>query len=257
MAAHATMRMVEREALVFRKLWRGSVFSSFLMPVLFLAAMGVGLGTMVDQHSGSVGGVDYVAFVAPGLLAATGTLVAAGESLWPILGGIKWQRTMHAMVATPVGPNDVFLGHVIWAAVRTLITATAFVIVATPLGGVISPWGILAIPAAALTATAFSAPLAAFSATQESDLAFPLIMRLGIIPLFLFSGTFFPISQLPRWIQPLAVCSPLWHGVELCRAATTGHGDLPVLVGHIAVLCAFIAAGAWWGRRTFTKRLAA
>jgi lipooligosaccharide transport system permease protein len=256
-AAHPTLRSVEREARVFRRLWRGSVFSSFLSPLLFLAAMGVGLGTLIDQHSGGAGGVDYVAFVTPGLLAATAVMVAAGESLWPILGGIKWQRTMQAMVATPIGPNDVYRGHVIWAGMRTVISATAFVIVAAPLGGVISWWGILAIPAAALTATAFSAGLAAFAATQDSDLAFPLIMRLGIIPLFLFSGTFFPISQLPAWVRPIAVCSPLWHGVELCRAATTGQGNLPALVAHVAVLAAFIGAGAVWGNRTFTRRLAA
>jgi lipooligosaccharide transport system permease protein len=248
--------MVEREALVFRRLWLGSVFTSLLAPVLFLAAMGVGLGTLIDQHAGGAGGVDYVAFITPGLLAASATMVAAGESMWPVLGGLKWQRTMHAMVATPMGSGDVYDGLIIWAAIRTLISATAFVAIATLFGGVISPWGILAIPAAALTATAFSAPLAAFSATQDSDLPFALIMRLGIIPLFLFSGTFFPISQLPAWARPIAVCSPLWHGVQLCRAATTGQADASALLVHLAVIGAFIAAGAWWGRRTFARRLA-
>jgi lipooligosaccharide transport system permease protein len=249
--------MVEREALVFRRLWLGTVFTSLLAPVLFLAAMGVGLGTLIDQHAGGAGGVDYVAFITPGLLAASATMVAAGESMWPVMGGMKWMRTMHAMVATPMSPTDVYLGHVIWAAIRTLISATAFIAVATLFGGVISPWGILAIPAAALTATAFSAPLAAFAATQDSDLPFALIMRLGIIPLFLFSGTFFPVSQLPAWGRAIAVCSPLWHGVQLCRAATTGQGDLPALAVHLVVVCAFIAAGAWWGRHTFARKLAA
>jgi lipooligosaccharide transport system permease protein len=120
-----------------------------------------------------------------------------------------------------------------------------------------SPWGVFAIPASALCGAAVAAPIAAFSATQETDVTFSLIMRLGIIPLFLFSGAFFPISQLPEWAQKLAVLSPLWHGVELCRAATTGHAHAAAVVGHVAALFAFIAVGAFFGRRTFTRRLAA
>jgi lipooligosaccharide transport system permease protein len=88
------------------------------------------------------------------------------------------------------------------------------------------------------------------------ELAFPVIIRLGIVPLFLFSGTFFPIDQLPGWLQALAVLSPLWHGVELCRAATTGSVNWAAAAGHVAVLVSCVVAGAVWGRRTFTRRLA-
>jgi lipooligosaccharide transport system permease protein len=116
---------------------------------------------------------------------------------------------------------------------------------------------VLAIPASALCAAAFCAPLAAYSVGLESDLAFPVIMRVGVLPLFLFSGTFFPISQLPAWLQPLAVLSPLWHGVELARDATTGSFNLWADVLHVLVLVACLGAGLLWGRRAFARRLTA
>jgi lipooligosaccharide transport system permease protein len=254
-ATPALLRVVEREARVFRRLWRGSVFSSFLTPVLFLTAMGLGLGGLVDESTPSVEGLSYLHFVTPGLLAATAMLSASGESLWPIMAGTKWLRTYHAMVATPVSAADVHGGHVLWAGVRGGIAAGAFLVVATLLGGVPSPWAVLALPAAVLTAMAFAAPLAAYAATQDTDVTFPIIMRLGVVPLFLFSGTFFPVSQLPAPLQPLAVLSPLWHGVQLCRAATTGAVSLWPAAGHVGVLAALVAVGWWWGSRTFARKL--
>jgi lipooligosaccharide transport system permease protein len=140
--------------------------------------------------------------------------------------------------------------------VRTAITATAFVVVAALFGAVPSLWGVLAVPAAALGAAAFAAPISAFSATQDSDASFPMIFRLGVIPLFLFSGTFFPVDRLPGWAQPLVVCSPLYHCVELCRASTTGHAQLDAVAVHIVVLLGFAAAGLALGARSFTQRLA-
>ncbi|MBA2625238.1 MAG: ABC transporter permease [Acidimicrobiia bacterium] len=252
-----TLRVVERELRIFRRLWRGSIFTSFLTPVLFLAAMGFGLGGLVDERNADVAGVDYLEFLAPGLLAASAMVSAAGGSLWPVMGGMKWTRTFHAMVSTPLAASDVYGGFVAWISLRATISAAAFLLVATVLGAVPSPWGVLALPATALTAAAFVAPLAAFSATQDSDAAFPVIMRLGIVPLFLFSGTFFPLEQLPDGLEPLAVLSPLWHGVELCRGATTGSLDLLPALGHVAALLACVAAGCWWGARTFTRRLMA
>ena len=249
------LRVVEREWQVYRRLWRGLAFSMFLNPILFLAAMGVGLGDLIDKSSGSVGGVSYIQFVTPGVMVASAVQVVAGESLWPIMAGVKWLRFFHGIVATPIRAADVFGGFVVWMMLRTLITATVFLFVATVLGGVVSPWGVLAIPATALTAAAFAAPLAAFSVTQETDFAFPLIMRLGILPLFLFSGTFFPISELPAALRPLAALSPLWHGVALARRATTGDIAFWPMLAHIVVLVAFIVAGWLVGTRTFTRRL--
>jgi lipooligosaccharide transport system permease protein len=256
-AATGMLRVVEREFHVYRRLWRGLVFSTFLSPILFLAAMGLGLGGLVDENSGQVAGLPYLDFVAPALLVASAVQLAAAESMWPVMAGTKWIRMYHGMVATPIRASDVYGGFVIWNALRTVLSAGVFLLVAAALGAVPSAWGVLAVPAAALTAAAFCAPLAAFSATQESDQAFPVIMRLGILPLFLFSGTFFPIEELPAALERLAVLSPLWHGVELARDATTGHFEAWADLGHVAFLVACVVVGAAIGRRTFTRRLTA
>jgi lipooligosaccharide transport system permease protein len=247
-------RIVERDVRVFAKLWHAFAFSTFLMPVLFLAAMGVGLGGMIDDH-GSVEGLSYLHFVTPGLLVAAVMQQAAGESLWAVLGGIKWDGRFIAMVATPLTASDVYLGTLSWVTLRTIATAGAFLAVATLLGGVVSPWGLLAIPVAALCALAFAAPLAAWSITRDSDAPFAMIMRLGVVPLFLFSGTFFPVSNLPSGVRPLAWLSPLWHGVELARAATTAEVSWPAAIGHVAVLLGCTLVGWACGRRTFAARL--
>jgi lipooligosaccharide transport system permease protein len=256
MATPLTLRVVEHQVQIFRRFWRGSATFYVLNPVMFLAAMGVGLGGLVDERTGRVGGVPYLAFVAPGLMAAGAMLGAAAESLWPVMAGTKWVRTFHAMVATPVRPADVYSGIVAWTAARAAVGASIFLTVAAILGAVPSLWGVAAVPAAALCAAAFAAPLTAFSATQETDARFPLIMRIGVLPLFLFSGTFFPVSQLPGALRPLSVLSPLWHGVELCRGATTGSIDLGPAVAHVAVLAACVVAGWLWGTRSFTRKLA-
>jgi len=248
-------RVFEREARVFSKLWRGSVFSSFVTPVLYLGAMGLGLGGIVDARNRSVGGLSYLAFVTPGLMAAGAMQSASGESLWPVLSGFKWMRHYHAMSAAVPRPGDIYDGVVAWLGCHVAISSSAFLVVAALLGGVHSGWAVLAVPAAVLGALSIVAPLMAFAATQESDAAFSPLMRLIVFPLFLFSGTFFPVSLLPGWGQALVVLSPLWHAVELCRAATTGRGGW-VDLAHVAALLACVVAGGLWGHRTFARRLA-
>ena len=250
-------RVVEREAHVYRRLWRGLAFTTFVQPALYLAAMGVGLGSLVNAHTGHVGGLDYLDFVAPGLLVASAMQIACAESMWPVLAGVKWMRFYNGVVATPITPGQLDIGYVVWIAVRSMLGSTAFLIVAAALGAIPSAWGILAVPAAALCAAAFCAPLAAFSITQDSDLSFPMIMRLGVLPLFLFSGTFFPVSQLPKGLQFVAWFSPLWHGVELARAATTGHFELGPDLAHIVFLSVCVALGIAFGVRNYTRRLSA
>jgi len=249
------LRVVEREARVYSRMWRGLGFTTFVQPALYLAAMGLGLGGLVNAHTGSVGGVDYLDFVAPGLLVASAMQVACAESLWPVLGGVKWMRYYFGIIATPIGPVEIYGGYVLWIALRSMLASAAFLLVAALLGAVPSAWGVLAIPAAALTAAAFCAILAAFSITQDTDLSFPMIMRLGVLPLFLFSGTFFPVSQLPAGLRHLALLSPLYHGVELARAATTGSFSLLPDIGHVAFLVGCIALGGVFGVRNFTRRL--
>jgi lipooligosaccharide transport system permease protein len=248
--------VAEREARVWGHLWKTSLLTGVLMPVLFLGAMGVGLGGLVDENQGTVAGVEYLAFVTPGILAATALQAAAGESLWPVMAGIKWVKTFHAAAATSLSPGQVFGGYATWVTVRMLINAGLFVAVAAVIGGVISPWGVLAVPAAALGGLAFAAPLTAYSAGRDSDQSFSIIMRIAVVPMFLFSGTFFPVDQLPDWLEPLARVTPLWHAVELCRGATTGTLSLAGAVGHSAFLLAVVAVGCWWGVSTFRAKLA-
>ncbi len=255
MSTPAVIRVVEREARVFARLWRGMVFSTVVSPVLFLAAMGLGLGGLVKAHTGNVAGLSYLDFVAPGLMVASAMQIAANEAMWPVLGAVKWVKNFHATVATSITPGELAVGYLLWIMIRAIGASTVFLIVAALLGAVPSAWGVLAIPAAALCAAAFSAPLAAYSVRLDSDISFPVIMRIGVLPLFLFSGTFFPISQLPGWLRPLAAVSPLWHGVELARGATTGTLNVGADVVHVAVLVACVGAGLLWARRTFTQRL--
>jgi lipooligosaccharide transport system permease protein len=201
--------------------------------------------------------LSYLDFVAPGLLVASAMQVAANESMWPVLGAVKWVKNFFATVATSITPGELVVGYVVWITIRAVLGSVVFLLVAALMGAVPSAWGVLAIPASALCAAAFSAPLSAYSVGLESDLAFPVIMRVGVLPLFLFSGTFFPISQLPGWLQVFAVFSPLWHGVELARDATTGTLDFWADVAHVLVLVACLGAGLLWGRRAFARRLTA
>lgn len=255
-AALPMLRVAEREARVWRRFWRSSALTLVLMPLMFLGAMGIGLGGLIDENTGSVEGVHYLAFVAPGILAASVVQAAAGQSLWPVMGGMKWVRTFHGAAATPLRPGDVFGGWVLWIGALEALNAAIFVAIAALLGAVPSLWGVLAVPAAALTALAFAAPLSAYSSVQDSDQAFPVVMRVGILPLFLFSGTFFPVDQLPEVLQPVAWFSPLWHGVELCRGATTGSLHAGTATGHVAYLAMCVAVGCWFGVRNFASRLA-
>lgn len=258
MGAAGALRVVEREARIWRRLWRGNAFSTFVGPSLYLGAMGLGLGGLIDANDTTVGGLSYLQFVAPGLLAATSLQMAAGDSMWPVMAGTKWIRHYHAMVAAPLDATDVMLGHLGWMAIRLTMAGAAFLIVAAVLGALASPLAVLALPAAVLTGLAFAAPLTAFAATQETDARFALVMRFFVLPLFLFSGTFFPITQLPAWMQGVAWISPLWHGVVLCRSATTGmlpDGGVPGLGVHLLIVLGFIGVGIGWGARTFTTRL--
>jgi lipooligosaccharide transport system permease protein len=250
------LRQAEREARVWARMWRTSLLNGAVTPLLFLGAMGLGLGGLVDDNSGGVDGLRYLVFVAPGILAGASMQSAASMSLWPVMAGVKWTQTFHAAAATPLRPSDVYAGYVIWAGVRLTINAVAFAIVAALLGAIPSAWGVLAVPAAVAGGLALAAPLTAFSASRETDVTFPLIIRLGVMPMFLFSGTFFPLDQLPAGLEPLAWVTPLWHAVELSRGATTGSLELLPGLGHAAFLVGCVAVGAWWGAHVFSRRLA-
>jgi lipooligosaccharide transport system permease protein len=238
----------------YKRTWRSSVATSFLYPVLYLAAMGVGLGTLVDRHSHHVDHVSYLLFIAPGLLAATAMQIGGNESMYPVMAAIKWIRTYFAMLATPLGVGDILRGQVAWIAVRLATVSSVYLAVMAAFGTVRSGLAVLALPAAIFTGLAFATPIMAFSATQDGDKGFIAIYRFALIPLFLFSGTFFPVSSLPGWLQPVAYATPLYHGVALCRALTLGQQTWGNL-GDAAYLVALAAAGFLVAGRSFKRRL--
>ncbi|HEV7208341.1 MAG TPA: ABC transporter permease [Mycobacteriales bacterium] len=238
----------------YAKTWRGTAISSVAAPVFYLAAMGWGLGSLVDKH-GRIDGVRYLAFVGPGLMAATAMQIGAFESTWPVLGAIKWHRTYHGMLATPLTVDDVLAGHLLWIATRVGTSSAVYLAVVAAFGGVGSWWAPAALLGALLTGMAFAAPVTAFAATVDNESGFSVLYRFVVVPLFLFSGTFFPISQLPGWLHPVAYATPIWHGVQLCRDLTLGRVH-PLLVGvHVGYLLGWIVVGALLARRTFRQRL--
>jgi lipooligosaccharide transport system permease protein len=248
----------EHRFLQYKRSYRATIFSSFLTPVLFLAAMGLGLGSYVDGSSNqALGGLSYLAFLAPGLLAAACMQSAAFEAAFPIMAGLEWTRVFHAMHATPIGGRDIALGNLAWIGARMLLVATIFTAVIVLFGAAASPLVFLAIPAAALTGLAFAAPIMAFSATQRTPEKFNALFRFGITPLFLFSGTFYPVESLPIFLQPLAWVTPLWHGVSLARGLSLGTiGNDPIMAAvHLVVLLGFTAVGTWFAIRTVNAKL--
>jgi lipooligosaccharide transport system permease protein len=251
----------ETAAMTYRRQWRGSVFSTVLTPVLMLAALGLGLGTLVDHGAdgarrASLGGVPYLVFLAPGLLAAAAMQTAANEAIYPVMEGIKWRRTYHAMLATPLTVADLALGQLLWMMVRVAMTSAVFEVAIVAFGAAPSPRIALALPAAVLTGAAFAGPVTALTATMEGPQGLAALMRFGIVPLYLFSGTFFPTSELPAVIRPLAYVTPLWHGVALCRLLALGGGSAWSLAGHAGYLLAWAGVGAAFAVSRFRARLA-
>jgi lipooligosaccharide transport system permease protein len=237
--------VTEWHARSYRRTWRATITTAFLNPVFFLLSVGVLLGKLIDDDQAVLGGLSYVEFVAPALLAAAAMQMGANDAMWPILAGIRWLRTYHAVMSTPVRVGELVLGTMGWAAIRVFVAATLFTVV-TAVGGVIeSPLAILAPFAALLCGLAFNAPITAFSASLEGgdDGWFPALNRFVLIPMFLFSGTFFPVSQLPDWLEPVAWATPLWHGVELCRDLTSGTIELLPAVVHVVYLLTFVVVG--------------
>jgi lipooligosaccharide transport system permease protein len=255
--SHPTLRSLEYWTYQYKRTWRGSLVNGILSPVLFLAAMGIGLGGLVHSRTAAQGlhGVSYLVFLAPGLLAANSMQVAVQESTYPVMGAIKWIRTYHAMLATPLRVIDVLIGHLVWIAIRLVMVCGIFLAVMAGFGTTKSWGAVLALPAAVLTGMAFAAPVAAFAATRETDNGFSALFRFVVMPLFLFSATFFPLTQLPSGLRVIAYATPLWHGVDLCRSLALGNAHVWLTIGHVAYLAAMTVIGVLFAVRTFEKRL--
>lgn len=223
-------------------------------PVLYLAAMGLGLGSIVQQ---AVDGVPYLTFVAPGLLVSTVVSTGAQFGTWPIFGGFKWQMNYLAAQATPLEPRQMAQGEALAIGVRLLVQALLFWLIGWLFGAWASASSVLMVPIAVLAGLAMFAPLMAYAATlEEEGLHFNFVQRLIVMPMFLFAGTFFPLSVMPVYLQWIGWISPMWHGTQLARMVAFGLPVPPWLaVVHVVFLVALVVGGLWAAGRTFTRRL--
>lgn len=251
----AALLVVEGFWIWYRRNWRATLISSVVQPLLILLAFGVAFGSLVPT-SAATGGVPYLHYLAPALLAMAALQTAAVEATWPVKSHFKWQRTYFAITATPVTTGQLLAGQLLWIACRLAFSGAAYLLVIAAFGGMLG-WGAVAsLLFATLCGIAFAAPVVALAAYVEHESnAFNGLFRFVVLPMTLFSGTYFPISQLPVWGQVLAWVSPLWHGTELARGAALGTlSPLPALL-HIAYLTALILVGALLARWRFAKRL--
>jgi lipooligosaccharide transport system permease protein len=248
-----SLRAYEYWLAVYRRVWRGTIFTSVLNPVLYLSALGIGLGKLVNSGANPLG-VPYLDFVAPGLLAAVGMQIATIESSFPVRGAIRWNRQYHAMLATPLRVRDLVTGHLLYVAKRVAIASAVYLAVIAGFGAVRSPLAVLAWPVVVLVGLAFAAPVSALSAWAENEIFNPLF-RFAITPMFLFSATFFPVTRLPQGLRELAYVTPLWHGVDLVRHLTLGTATLGLSLLHVAYLALWFLAGVALARRAYAGRL--
>ena len=241
---------------VYRREWVGSVFSGFVEPLVVLAGLGIGLGVLVGDRAAEItGGVSYVTYIAPALMASQAMQFGAGEAAWPILGRIMWVRIYHAMVATPLKPTDIIVGAIAFIGGKVAFSATFFAGVLLATGIATSPLGALTmIGVSTLTGLAFAAPITAFSVTQKTDQGFAFIFRLIITPLTFFSGTYFPIENLPEWAQFISWCTPLAHGVALSRGLALGV-ETPNALAHAGILAAWAIGGTVVASVLFRRRM--
>jgi lipooligosaccharide transport system permease protein len=253
------LRQFDYWATTYRRTWRGSVVSTFVMPLFYLLGMGVGLGAFVDDRSRSElpDGVTYLEFIGPGLLATMVMMTAIFESTYPVYGNIKWAKVYESMLATPLGVVHVLNGHLLYVAFRAASMSAVFVVVLAAFGIVDSVQGAIgALLAAVLVGMAHAAPVFAYSARLKSDSGFAPLFRLGILPMFLFSGAFFPVSSLPDGVEWLAYLTPVYHGVELCRDLILGSVEWGVDILNVGYLVTWIVVGWGLARWSFGNRLA-
>ncbi|HYO44073.1 MAG TPA: ABC transporter permease [Candidatus Limnocylindrales bacterium] len=229
-----SLLLIERNILVYRRGWM-MILSGFFEPLFYLLSIGLGIGGMVGDVAGPDGEpIPYALFVAPALLASASMNGAIAEATFNVFFKLNYQKTYDAILATPLSPGDVALGEIGWAVIRSTMYALGFLVVIVVLGLVRSPWALLAVPAATLLAFAFAAVGMAATTWMRSWQDFDLI-NLVVLPLFLFSGTFFPITAYPEPLQVVIMLTPLWQGTDLIRSLVIGSVDAGIL-WHVAYL---------------------
>jgi len=202
-----------------------------------------------------VQGVPYLDWLVPGLIASTAMQVAMGDSTWPVLGRFEWTRIYYGQSAAPLRPADILDGHLAFVLFRTVTSCAAFLLIAAAFRTLHSWWALASLPVAVLVGFAVAAPTFAYASAVRSDSYLAILFRVGMIPMSLFSGVFFPVESLPAVLRWVAYALPLWHGVDLSRAATLGIAPTWSVTGHLLYLAAWGAVGWWLAHRQFTRRL--
>jgi Nod factor-specific ABC transporter NodJ protein len=239
----------------YRRTWRGTIVINVLNPLLFLVGIGAGLGALVDDNApAQISGVSYAAFFAPGMLAAAAMQNAFLEASWGVARAAGYGAYRGA-TPTPIEPAQLAAGHLLFITVRLLVTSGAFIAVMAAFGLIEGRWALGALLGATLTGLAFAAPAAAWAVGVRTLRHIDTVFRFVIMPLYMFSGTFFAVSQLPEWIRPVSYLLPLWHGVELCRTVSLGTATIATSCVHIAYLLALAIGGFLVARVTYRRRL--
>jgi lipooligosaccharide transport system permease protein len=239
----------------YRRNWRGTIVISVANPLLFLIGVGAGIGSLVDRHApAQIAGVPYAAFFAPGMLAAAAMQTAFIESSGPVAFAAR-QGGYRSATPTPLEPEQLMGGHLLFVAGRVLTSSTAFIVVMALFGDSHGWWALALVPAALLTGLAFATPAAAWAVTVRQNRHINTVFRFVILPLYMFSGTFFAISQLPGWFRPIVYASPLWHGIDLCRNLSLGTATIGRSAVHVAYLLVFFIGGLALARRTYRQRM--
>ena len=252
-----TWRLLDYWVTVYKRTWRGSIITSFVNPILYVVAMGILLGGFIKADPAKLDGArSYFDFIVPGILSAQTMQVAFGETTYPVMGAIKWHRSYFAMIATPLRVSDVVLANLGFAIFRIVSAATVFVLVMAPFGVFGSILGALgALTVQPLLGLGFAAPVYAYSCNLKNKGGFTVIYRLLMIPLFLFSGTFFPISNLPPALESIAQVTPLWQGVALTRMSALDHWSSRAAIVHVTYLLALALIGTALSVRMLNRRL--
>lgn len=250
-------RQVDYWATLWARTWRGVVASSFLSPFLYVIAMGVLLGGFVEADPDTLEGASsYLAFVVPGLIAAHAMQTAVSETTWPVMGMIKWQRIYESMLATPLQPKHVVGAHLGSVALHLSATCGLYTLVIAPFGVFESWWGpFAAFAAQVLCGMTFATVVYAFTTRTTSEEAFGVLFRLGVFPLFLFSGAFFPVANLGDVGGTVARMTPLWHGVNLSRMFALDNVTWWQAGVNVAVLVVLLVLGWFWSVSGLTRRM--
>jgi lipooligosaccharide transport system permease protein len=242
-----------------RRTWTSNVVPALGLPVLYLFAMGLGLGSLIGggASAGDLGGVSYLVFVAPALLTAAAFQTASEEFIFPIRLGFKWNPTFFGMNAAPLSPGQIIDGNVLFTSARITANSLVYFMLMWAFGAVPSGWGILSVLAALLTSLSFGGPLCAYICSLDKDASQEtLVLRFIVVPLTLFSGTYFPLTLMPVYLQWIGWVSPLWHGTQLARDATYGLGEPAWLIAvHLGYLVATFVVGWQIARRLAVRKL--